>query len=1347
MLLSKFDRENIMVYKGKLDYSVNMKMLGKILTISNSEENSEIFGKFGGDVTSCPFCDAKGLYIHTTGNTKSFDYNSATLRFAPSNGKLVIHLPYDITGGSVPGVKNATSIHNQIQGVSSSLNSVLNIIKSQINNSLDKQIMNHHHNVLQVNIKSISKLLETGKIYYKAVFDMYEKVKINALDLGAVLSSLQKKLTSASPIKSSLRVAKIWLRKINTINIETNTSKINVVDQGMVVSYLGEVCLQNLCLRDMDVVIRDLKSSNRCSRCKQSVSREVITIQASPRFSLLLSRRITIKPRHKLYLQLSRDTNNISGSIEASIMMFSETYDVKFEIKNSNIFYNIGNIKLGSSLFFNISGGSLLDLAMWKSVVYNVKGESFNTTSFYEKAQTFYADTALTTNRRISKLKLQESTSTKKYLEDKNKTLSATKQFNNAKLKYQTVSSKYNKTLVDLSQAETRMKSYLENDPTIKQLIERNLTKVCLLMSCKEVCISMPVYKICQDDVYKEVDTLKCKQHYKKIKTSRLVTYSTQCDVTKHIVTHVYTGTCSPNPSPIVSFFFGFFFWPIFGFFGGIFSSCDRSYEVHTRTVVVQEPCTLTKMETRSTLVQVSTCKYVKIKVFTGYSAPKKCNVEINPCVSKVMEPRCILDNDNCKKKHSQFLASISNIPKLFTDLQSLIETLQTNAQLEFLALGREEINRNFYQIEKNRRLHFARNSRQISIFSNKTKENINKLLKTEICLSQTYRNNTNLSSLIGIRKKKFNVNLPIIKNIEVSLDVFQKLNGKTVQVSFVYDMLDGLFSINTGVKKVITNLLCGTLSHRRKRRALTDTEHTLSPFDGMVISTSVQQACVTLTMITSFFRYTTETLKNITNQAINLKEKVASSQISKSLTVPVNESNAVINAQRALVGVFESHITDIKRQYSIKSILTQAKENIEVFIAMNNYGACFSFEDCVNVAFECLTHLPTVMTVSRNTYNVLVNDSESVFRNIWSSQSENLTLLLEKIGPFTGNLQQINSVALHCSDKPQLQATLPSTVEVMSGNSLTLQCTVTSSLPVTFNWMHHDQFIDGENNGNLTFIATNIHAGVYKCHATSLTGNTTSAGTLVRVFVRPRFIEEPKNIQYLLPVQGPIKPTFICNVTAFPKASIRWYYQSFSKASSNLIREENKTILVIQKMDVTKAGLYFCRANNQYGSIQSKFARLDVLNTVLVSQSLTISVEGIKNPNASIPSFSKFLKTLRFSTRQTITLKYSGKFELKVITVPSQIQNSNYSSMFTESAKLRQDLANSGKLFALQALKNEIPADDGRLVTVDNNSLAYDYKLNICKAGYRPHKNGFLCGKNIVNCFIVIPTAFKCCM
>ena len=105
----------------------------------------------------------------------------------------------------------------------------------------------------------------------------------------------------------------------------------------------------------------------------------------------------------------------------------------------------------------------------------------------------------------------------------------------------------YKSNLVALDTSDKSMQSYLKEGSA--RFIVKNLTKICLLQTCKVECIPMEECQICQYPVIVDVNWMNCTQRVEKIKSSVLPPVHTMCEVTKYFFIPIYTGDCEKDPS------------------------------------------------------------------------------------------------------------------------------------------------------------------------------------------------------------------------------------------------------------------------------------------------------------------------------------------------------------------------------------------------------------------------------------------------------------------------------------------------------------------------------------------------------------------------------------------------------------------------------------------------------------------------------------------------------------------------------------------------------------------------------------------------------------------------------
>ena len=117
---------------------------------------------------------------------------------------------------------------------------------------------------------------------------------------------------------------------------------------------------------------------------------------------------------------------------------------------------------------------------------------------------------------------------------------------------------------------------------------------------------------------------------------------------------------------------------------------------------------------------------------------------------------------------------------------------------------------------------------------------------------------------------------------------------------------------------------------------------------------------------------------------------------------------------------------------------------------------------------------------------------------------------------------------------------------------------------------------------------------------------------------------------------------------------------------------------------------------------------------------------------------FDPILDRLRSAENQMIKMVQEYKANrirlYFTITINDVIpSNATSTGLLSMTSKNRQSLANSAATLVTMILLNRsnIYLNNNRTVLkVNNETLTYALKLNVCMPGYELHKNGYLCGK-----------------
>ena len=217
-------------------------------------------------------------------------------------------------------------------------------------------------------------------------------------------------------------------------------------------------------------------------------------------------------------------------------------------------------------------------------------------------------------------------------------------------------------------------------------------------------------------------------------------------------------------------------------------------------------------------------------------------------------------------------------------------------------------------------------------------------------------------------------------------------------------------------------------------------------------------------------------------------------------------------------------------------------------------------------------------------------------------------------------SIANVKTISLHCSDPPKVTMIGATDKGLADGTKFSLKCTAKSKLPVEYYWEHNEKILDEENSDILDFIASAETQCIYKCIARNLVGNGTSSQVRITLYTKPKFIEEPFDIIYVLPAQNTNRLVLTCNVTNYPQTTIAWYHIAItSDLRPNIIPDENEPLLVINDPTQQKSGYFYCQAFNKYGRIKSREAAVSTVYAQLADAKVNVSFDILETSGITV--------------------------------------------------------------------------------------------------------------------------------
>ncbi len=180
-----------------------------------------------------------------------------------------------------------------------------------------------------------------------------------------------------------------------------------------------------------------------------------------------------------------------------------------------------------------------------------------------------------------------------------------------------------------------------------------------------------------------------------------------------------------------------------------------------------------------------------------------------------------------------------------------------------------------------------------------------------------------------------------------------------------------------------------------------------------------------------------------------------------------------------------------------------------------------------------------------------------------------------------------------------------------------------------------------------------------------------------------------------------------------------------------------------IPRPTVDDAGFYYCSAENAFGKIVSRHARLDVLKSRLPNQAFSVSY-SVQVGRSGAPEKTSYERDLiskgKLSTSQNLNVafEYKSGRELNVnVKVTDNLEKNITDSGSEEVSALDMLRAVSSSRQTLSGVMERIveglTRNRGRSA---NNAFEKSLKLGfngeLCKRGYFLHENGFTCGKSL---------------
>ena len=743
----------------------------------------------------------------------------------------------------------------------------------------------------------------------------------------------------------------------------------------------------------------------------------------------------------------------------------------------------------------------------------------------------------------------------------------------------------------------------------------------------------------------------------------------------------------------------------------------------------------------KTTIWNEASCFSLKKRVLSGYDNPKECDANNNTCIM-VQSPICVQNNSRCVERRKAVVKSNLQMAGVYNKSFGKLENAEKAVEMNFIELLEGEKRYLFAKRDYEKDLALLGQSELEVKLMNRSILNSNSKFALETCLSElTGKGNT---AFVKIRKMKFDSNTAAQENILFKLDVEVIESGRLYEKSFLFDLRDSDVSLESGARRIAREIFCQGKS--RKRRAVSDAESDADTGEYFLQSTAsiplntsdAQRVCLVSKTIFSFYDKTFDELRTkvlgVKNRVRNIEATVASiSSNVKDIT------DTTVKRQNQLLSSMRQALEDDYRQLRAEDVIREWLDDMEIVTGANNFTKCLSFQDCFLEAQRQLTLMPSMLAVKRSEFLAMVEESTVKFRSIL--QSKSISSLWRATRAQQAIVKSIQQSSSFCASTPNVDLKPAVRVAATVGSTLRLECTAHSSLPVKYSWMHNNIHLLSESSNTLVLDVGYDNQGAYICTASNIAGRNSSQETYVEVRQAPRFTNEPQDVQYYFSMAKERVPYFVCNVTSDPPSDIFWYFQAYGSTRSSQFAYD-KPVLRIVRPSVSKSGFYYCTAQNDFGKITSKKARLDVLKSRLPNQAFSVSF-GIKVGRSGAPEKTAYEKRLAAEGKLTASQDVNVAFEyrsgrdvnvnVQVVDNLSKNVSESRQSEISEIEMLRTVSRSRLQLSGvLERIVTGLTRNRGRSANdALEKSMSIGFNGKMCQRGYFLHSNGFTCGKS----------------
>ena len=998
----------------------------------------------------------------------------------------------------------------------------------------------------------------------------------------------------------------------------------------------AQICHEKLCFANIDSSIWSLHGND----CHTNPSRQQagLLVEGTALNTISLGSLITLPAGGTLQMFLSRDRDLVSTTFEGVVYLLGMKKKAMVKITGSELSFVIsGDMFGGFDALLNVTA-QIDNVVDWDSIVFRVEGKmnrSSHLHSLLEKV--IKNETTMAASDATQRLAYSHSA----YIDAKRKAVfvkdvlkskqsvvdqlkvwkeKAAEELRLARLKYHLAKLRFNSTFY-----------FLEN---VRGYI-------CEIQECNYTCLNGCVTPdLCQDPINITYLERHCSIVDKPITINAITKEIEKRSFTVPTYQTVYTGNCRSGISiktvfkyalqgakmgtkigtklkgPVggaVGFVVGGVIGGTIGAFKKSIFGCSNTYEkVPAEPQIVEYDHKIYKVKSVEQIIKEVKCNDHTMRAKPGgYGPPYQCCKQYG-CKTKVMDPECILDNEEC----------LLSMTELKFKLDSRNETFQS----EFLSLRSsvEKVKDATFSFEKVRVLHKNAVS-QLKHIEALLKQKLSVVEITNASMIHTRRivdfgleiaqvmNSSDNGRVVEFDELHFSLSVVSGDAKQIVLQTNASTpGGKQVPVHFLLDFDQVKRSISAASKGIIVDLFGRKRARRKRSAAEEESTHSLHS-SGF---TDYPYSCLFVNNKNLYFSYMFKSLHTLISSVKGLHQDLAFGiHDLEHLSQTMNATGSFLNASKTANNYSKEYLNSSFVTGFLEVIQVLKDENIkmmngssqswndtfeawraflEVYTLEKGFEECSGTQDCIKYFFEGAKEFYEFESSRRA---LEIKDAlprlEIVIQSLTTKalsmeEAEQALILADYL------LNKTLDDSVLCGGSPSITSSSQGEVIIFPGESLSLNCTAKTEETLTYTWRRNGKTISKSTFGAFSIDAvTKDDEGAYVCEVSNNKGNTLSNVTIVRIHSKPVITEHPQPHRVVFRSQIPV--TFKCNATAEPLPTFQWFFQS--KNASTVRINETRPVLYIADPHLYQEGYYFCEASNEHGRAVSQRARLDVLN------------------------------------------------------------------------------------------------------------------------------------------------------